>query len=650
MNEADKKFYITTPIYYVNDVPHIGHAYTTIAADVISRYKRLDGYEVFFLTGTDEHGQKVQEAARKLGIEPQEHVDKLHKRFMELWTRFNITNSGFIRTTEERHKSLVRDILQTLYDKKEIYRDSYEGWYCTPDERFWTEKDLKDGNCPECGRKVEKIKEFNYFFKMGQYRDWLVETIRNDENFIKPLSRRNEVLGFLDKPLEDLCISRPKERLPWGIPLPFDDEYVTYVWFDALINYISIHGNLDEIKASGFWPADHHLVGKDILTTHAVYWMTMLKAIGLQPPKNLFAHGWWTVNGQKMSKSLSNVVEPNKLIDQFGVDVIRYFLLREVPFGLDGDFSHKALIGRMNSDLANNLGNLLNRTVNMMKRYFDYQVPELGQLTEDDNNLIAKAKEVIGDIAHLYDDLAYNKILMAIWELVDATNKYIDHTAPWNLVKTDEGKERLKSVMYNAAESLRTIAILVYPFMPTSAEKMMEQIGVETSIENQGMSSVQQWGGLQAGSKMQKGEQLFPRIEEKQAAKLLSEIESGASAEKSSEEKPADDEPVTITFDDFMKMDLRTGKIIEAEKIKKSKKLLKLQVDIGTEVRQIVAGIAECHEPENLIGQTIIIVANLKPAKLMGIESQGMILAAASNGNIELAGFGTEPEKGTRVR
>jgi methionyl-tRNA synthetase len=650
MNVAKKKFYITTPIYYVNDVPHIGHAYTTIAADVISRYKRLDGYEVFFLTGTDEHGQKVQEAANKLGIEPQEHVDRLHKRFMELWTRFNITNSDFIRTTEERHKVLVRDILQSLYDKKEIYRGSYEGWYCTPDERFWTEKDLNDGNCPECGRPVDKIKEYNYFFKMGQYRDWLVDAIRNDENFIKPLSRRNEVLGFLDKPLEDLCISRPKERLSWGIPLPFDDKYVTYVWFDALINYISIHGNLDEVKASGFWPADHHLVGKDILTTHAVYWMTMLKAIGLEPPKNLFAHGWWTVNGQKMSKSLSNVVEPNKLIDQFGVDVIRYFLLREVPFGLDGDFSHKALIGRQNSDLANNLGNLLNRTVSMMKRYFDYKVPEPVEYNEEDKNLIAKAKQVVEDVAGHYDDLAYNKILMVIWELVDATNKYIDHTAPWNLVKTDEGKEQLKAVMYNSAEALRTIAILVYPFMPTSAEKMMEQIGVETKIENQEMSSVQQWGGIKSGSLMQKGEQLFPRIEEKQAEKILSEITSGASADKPAEEKPTEEDSVTITFDDFMKMDLRTGKIIEAEKIKKSKKLLKLKVDIGSEVRQVVAGIAECHEPEDLIGQTIILVANLKPAKLMGIESQGMILAASSNGIIELAGFSVEPEKGTRVR
>ncbi|MEE3253336.1 MAG: methionine--tRNA ligase, partial [Nitrospinota bacterium] len=442
---TEKKFYITTPIYYVNVVPHIGHAYTTIAADVVARFKRLEEYEVFFLTGTDEHGQKVQQAAENSKLTPQEHVDKLHQRFKELWLKLNISNSDFIRTTEERHKVVVSNILQTLFDRDEIYRDSYEGWYCTPCERFWTEKDLQENNCPECQRKVEKIKEYNYFFRMSKYQQWLVEKIKNEPHFILPVSRRNEVLGFLDKPLEDLCISRPKSRLPWGIPLPFDEEYVTYVWFDALINYISVHGSLAEIKNSSYWPADHNMVGKDILTTHAVYWSTMLKAIGLEPPKNIFAHGWWTVNGQKMSKSLHNVVEPNQLADQFGVDVIRYFLLREVPFGLDGDFSHKALIGRLNSDLANNLGNLLNRTVNMMKKYFDGIIPTSATLGDEDSDLESKAREVIAEVQKLYDELAFNKILQKIWELVDITNQYIDKTGPWNLSKTDEGKERLKT-------------------------------------------------------------------------------------------------------------------------------------------------------------------------------------------------------------
>jgi len=639
---ADKKFYITTPIYYVNDVPHIGHAYTTIAADVAARFKRLEGYEVFFLTGTDEHGQKVQQAAQDLNVAPQQHVDKLHQRFKELWVKLNISNSDFIRTTEERHKVLVCNILQTLFDKDEIYRDSYEGWYCTPCERFWTEKDLQEGNCPECRRKVEKIKEHNYFFRMGKYQEWLVDKIKSEPHFILPASRRNEVLGFLEKPLEDLCISRPKSRLPWGIPLPFDEEYVTYVWFDALINYISIHGSLDEIRASGYWPADHNMVGKDILTTHAVYWFTMLKAIGLEPPKNIFAHGWWTVNGQKMSKSLHNVVEPNQLADQFGVDVIRYFLLREVPFGLDGDFSHKALIGRLNSDLANNLGNLLNRTVNMMKKYFDGTIPTPATPGDEDGALESKAREVIDEVRKLYDELAFNKILQKIWELVDTTNQYIDKTGPWNLAKTDEGKERLKTVMYNAAESLRILGILLFPFMPKSCESLMLQLGVEKTIGEQGMRSLDNWGSLLSGIKTQKAKQLFPRIEDKQAAKILAELETPKNSSK--------DDSGKITIDEFMKVDLRTGKILEAEKVKKSKKLIQLKVDIGTETRQILAGIAESYEPENLIGRTVIIVANLKPAKLMGIESQGMVLAASSEETILLAGFDQEPGQGVQVR
>ena len=634
----------------MNDVPHIGHAYTTIAADVVARYKRIAGYEVFLLTGTDEHGQKVLQAAQALGVPPQEHVDKLHCRFKELWTKLNISNDDFIRTTEERHKFLVQNILQKLFDRKEIYKDSYEGWYCMPDERFWTEKDLVNGSCPECGRKVDRIQEHNYFFKMGQYQNWLKEHIRSNDKFIQPLARRNEVLGFLEKPLGDLCISRPKERLPWGIPLPFDQDYVTYVWFDALINYISAHGSLDDIKKTGFWPANHHLLGKDILTTHAVYWSTMLKAIGLEPALNLFAHGWWTVNGQKISKSVGNVVEPNQLVDQFGVDAIRYFLLREVPFGMDGDFSHKALIGRINSDLANNLGNLLNRTINMIKRYHDKVVPEPTSPNED-ANLKNEFRNGIDSVHKLYDDLAYNKILERIWLLVDITNKYIDTNGPWNLVKSEDGKQRLSTVMYNAAECLRSISLLIYPFMPQSANTMMKQLGIETSIEEQGLDSLKTWGGIKPGTVVQPGSQLFPRIEDNEVEKILSAIES--SADKNEQESLITKKEGIcdqMLIDDFMKIDLRTGKIIEAEKVKKSKKLLKLKVDIGSEVRQVVAGIAECYEPDQLINRTIIIVANLKPVTLMGVESQGMLLAASDNGKIILAGFDSEPDKGIRVR
>ena len=399
-----------------------------------------------------------------------------------------------------------------------------------PDERFWTEKDLVDGNCPECGRKVEKITESNYFFKMGQHQDWLIDHIKNNENFIQPKSRRNEILGFLKQPLDDLCISRPMERLSWGIPLPFDKDYVTYVWFDALINYISTFGTLDEIKACESWPAAHHLIGKDILTTHSVYWATMLKAIGLPLPQNIFAHGWWTVNGQKMSKSVGNVVEPNHLIDQFGVDVIRYFLLREVPFGLDGDFSHKALIGRINSDLANNLGNLLNRTLNMLKKYFKGELPTPDTIGDEDAPLIAKSAEVIQEVDRLYGELAYSKILAKIWEFLDAGNLYINDTAPWNLAKTDEGKKRLATVLYNSAEACRVIAILIAPFMPETADKMMEQLGIDTPVDKQGLDSIQKWGWIKSGSQTHQGPQIFPRIEDKAAAKILEAVSIGGEA------------------------------------------------------------------------------------------------------------------------
>ncbi len=512
--KSDKFFYITTPIYYVNDVPHIGHAYTTIAADILARYKRLEGFEVFFLTGTDEHGQKVERAAEERGIDPKVHCDEMVIRFQSLWKRLNISNNDFIRTTEERHKKVVQKVLQDLYDRGEIYQADYQGWYCVPCERFWTEKDLKDGKCPDCLRSVNELSEKNYFFKMSKYQKWLIDHIERNERFILPLARRNEILGFLRSPLEDLCISRPKKRLKWGIEIPFDPEYVTYVWFDALINYISAIGfgsDGDSIKQ--FWPEAVHLIGKDILTTHTVYWPTMLRAIGLPPPKMVFAHGWWTIEGKKMSKSLQNVVEPNRLVDLYGVDAVRYFLMREVPFGVDGDFSHSAMIHRINSDLANDLGNLFSRTLSMVIRYFDGIIPSPEEANDIDMDLEKTSERVIEQISKQMGDLAFNRALLSIWELIDRTNKYIDETAPWSLAKEPADRPRLKTVLYYALESLRIISLLLSPFMPSTSEKMWSQLGIKEDIWKKRLRDDARWGGLKPGIRVEKPLPLFPRID-----------------------------------------------------------------------------------------------------------------------------------------
>jgi len=670
-------FYITTPIYYVNDVPHIGHAYTTIAADVLARYWRLRGRDVLFLTGLDEHGQKVQQAAAKAGIDPQTHCDKLAPQFQQLWKRLNISNDAFIRTTDDQHKKIVQRYLQELFDKGLIYQDSYTGWYCTFDERFWTEKDVDDGLCPDCKRPVERLSEHNYFFKMGQYQDRLIEYIKSHEDFIRPESRRNEVLGFLQtQKLGDLSISRPKSRLSWGIELPFDKDYVTYVWFDALVNYLSaLEYKLPSPSVDRYWPASVHLVGKDILTTHAVYWSTMLMALNLPLPETIFAHGWWTVDGEKMSKSRGNVVDPYAMADKYGVYAFRYFLLREVPFGQDGDFSETALVARINSDLANGLGNLLSRTLTLIERSAAGVVPDIPATLDTDieEKLTVAGLEAFSLADSDIEKMAFSRALEQVWQLVRAADLYLEAHAPWALAKDPSKKTLLDRVLYRAADSLRLLAIAIYPFMPSTAEAISRQLGINLDFSTPISLEDRQWYRLPSGTKVHKAEALFPRIQTQagvlpitghaanlsvsQGAKTVSDTPTSsqpttaapapaAAADQAS--TPA--VPAQITIDEFMKIQLKTAKVLAAERVPKSEKLLKLQVSIGTEQRQIVAGIGKKYEPESLIGKTIIIVANLKPAKLMGIESQGMVLAA---GDSEVRGLATileEIDPGTKVK
>ncbi|HEY4743956.1 MAG TPA: methionine--tRNA ligase [Desulfuromonadaceae bacterium] len=501
-------FYLTTPIYYVNDVPHIGHAYTTVAADVLARYKRLMGYEVYFLTGSDEHGQKVEKAAQTAGETPLELADRVVKRFQALWKRLGISHTDFIRTTQERHKKGVAHIFRDILDKGDIYLGEYEDWYCTPCETFWTETQLIDGRCPDCNRPVEKLKEESYFFRMSKYQEQLLAHIEANPDFIQPKSKRNEIISFVKEGLRDLSVSRT--TFTWGIPVPGNEKHVIYVWFDALTNYLTALGYPDATtEYRRFWPVDVHLIGKDILRFHAVYWPTFLMAAGLPLPKKVFAHGWWTVEGQKMSKSLQNVVEPNMLIDKYGVDVVRYFLLREVPFGLDGDFSHTALVQRLNSDLANDLGNLLSRSTAMAVKYFDGVLPAPGPLDARDLALKERTEALVATVDACLDDLAFSRALQAIWEVISAANKYIDESAPWALAKDPAQKERLATVMYCLLESQRIVHCLLSAFMPVTAEKALCSLGCPKDIDKAGLA----WGGVKAGTTVVKAEALFPRIE-----------------------------------------------------------------------------------------------------------------------------------------
>ena len=648
-------FYVTTPIYYVNDKPHIGHAYTTVLADVLARYHRAAGDDVWFLTGTDEHGQKVQKAAEKNGMTPIEQCDSTVVRFQELWKRLGITNDDFIRTTEERHKKIVRAIMQDLYDRDLIYKAEYKGYYCVACERFFTEKDLVDGKlCPDCQREVDTIVESNYFFRMSKYQDWLIQYITEHPDFIQPAFRANETLGFLRKPLEDLCISRPKSRLSWGIELPFDRDYVCYVWFDALINYISAIGyGVDQARFERYWTSCIHLIGKDILTTHSVYWPTMLKAIGLPMPKTIFAHGWWLTGSRKMSKSLGNVVNPMDMADKYGVDAFRYFLLAAMTPGNDASFTEEDFLQRFNTDLANDLGNLLSRVVKLSIKNFGGTLPAPPPLQPLEMELLSKAGLAVKQLENELNAMKLDRGINAVMNVVREANKFLERTAPWTLAK--EGKtDRLAAVLYTAAQTLEIVSGLLFPIMPEKMTQLRRSLGLsEEEIVKTDFKSLSEFATGDVKRTMVDMPPLFPRI-------VIEKSEEAAPAKPEKQKKQEVKAPKTkdvvvpegmVTIEQFFKTQLRTAKVLEAERIEGKTRLLHLKVDLGNgDIRSLVAGIAQQYAPEDVIGKTIIVVANLMPAKIAGFESCGMLLAAKNENVLKLVTVdGGDAEPGLTV-
>ncbi|MGF7048564.1 methionyl-tRNA synthetase [Paenibacillus sp. DS2015] len=644
-----KTFYLTTPIYYPSDKLHIGHAYTTVAGDALVRYKKLRGYDVRYLTGTDEHGQKIERKAAEVGKTPQKFVDDIVAGIQDLWRKLDISNHDFIRTTEERHKKVVQDVFERLLKQGDIYKGEYEGWYCTPDESFFLERQLVNGNCPDCGRPVERVKEESYFFKMSKYVDRLLQYYEDHPDFIQPVSRKNEMINNFIKPgLEDLAVSRT--TYDWGIKIKSDPKHVIYVWIDALLNYITAlgYGSEDTTLFDKYWPADVHLMSKEIVRFHTIYWPIILMALDLPLPKKVFAHGWLLMKDGKMSKSKGNVVDPVTLIDRYGLDSLRYYLLREVPFGSDGTFTPESFVERVNSDLANDLGNLLNRTVAMVDKYFDGQVPAYqANVTAFDNSLEEAAQAAYDKVESSMESMEFSVALTAISQFVSRSNKYIDETQPWTLAKDESKVNELASVMTHLVESLRIASILLQPFLTQAPTKMWEQLGLVEG-EFTSWDSGKTFGIFPEGTKLVKGNPIFPRLDPEQEIAFIAEAMTGgmkaAEALAKADEKQ-DEEPIEhkeeIGIEDFTKVELRIATVLAAEPVKKADKLLKLQLDLGFEQRQVVSGIAKFYTPEDLVGRKVICVVNLKPVKLRGELSQGMILAASHGDQLTLA---TVPE------